>query len=251
MTLNKLTINHFPGLGYAAAEALNTLWTNLSFSGSNMKTFVITSCRPDEGKTFVVMNLARTIAGTGKKVLLIDADLRKSVIAGRYRISSASGEMWGLVHYLTGHCTIEQMLYDTNIPNLNLILAGYEVINSFALLNTPNFPGLLKELAEDYDVVLIDTPPVGTIIDAALIARHCDGTALVVKYNTVSRKELADAKAQLEKVGGRVLGVVLNDVELNAYGMKKYYYKGYYKYSQQADRITVPYTAKRRSRKKK
>ncbi|MGI6334437.1 MAG: CpsD/CapB family tyrosine-protein kinase [Saccharofermentanales bacterium] len=251
MTLNKLTINHFPGLEYAAAESLNTLWTNLSFSGSNMKTFAVTSCRPDEGKTFVVMNLARTIAGTGKKVLMIDADLRKSVIAGRYRISSTSGEMWGLVHYLTGHCTVEQMLYDTNIPNLNLILAGYEVINSFALLNTPNFPGLLKELAEDYDVVLIDTPPVGTIIDAALIARHCDGTALVVKYNTVSRKELADAKAQLEKVGGRVLGVVLNDVELNAYGMKKYYYKGYYKYSQQADRITVPYTAKRRSRKKK
>jgi capsular exopolysaccharide synthesis family protein len=250
MTLDKLTINHFPRLDYAASEALNTLWTNLSFSGSNMKTFAITSCRPDEGKTFVVMNLARTIAGTGKKVLLIDADLRKSVIAGRYRVSSMSGEMWGLVHYLTGHCTIEQMLYDTNIPNLSLILAGHEVINSFALLDTPNFPGLLQQLAENYDVVLIDTPPVGTIIDAALIARHCDGTALVVKYNTVSRKELAEAKAQLEKVGSRVLGAVLNDVEPNAYGMKKYY-KNYYKYSQPTDRINLPYMTKRRNRKKK
>lgn len=245
--LDKLTINHFPKLDYAAEEALNTLWTNLFYSGSNMRAFAITSCIPDEGKTFVVMNLARTIAETGKKVLVIDADLRKSVILGRYRIINPSGgDIWGLAHYLTGQCTVEQILYSTNIENLNLMPAGHEIINSFALLETPYFPDLLQRVLDYYDIVLVDTPPVGTIIDGAIIARYCDGTVLVVKHNTVSRKELAYAKAQIEQVGGRVLGVVLNDVGLNAYGMNKYYYKTYYNYSQQNDM-----TKKRRNRKKK
>lgn len=252
MTYDRLTINHFPRLEYAAAEAMNTLWTNLSYSGSNMKTIAITSCRPDEGKTFVTLNLARTIAETGKRVLVIDADLRKSVITGRYRINSMSGDIWGLAHYLTGQCSIEQMLYETNIPNLSLILAGHEVINSFALLDTSFFSDLLRQLENNFDVVLLDTPPVGTIIDAAIIARHCDGTALVVKANTVSRKELLDAKMQVEKVGGRVLGAVLNNVEFKAYGMKKYYYKAYYSYSKPSDNTSsLPAPSKRRNRKKK
>ncbi|MGI6634770.1 MAG: CpsD/CapB family tyrosine-protein kinase [Christensenellales bacterium] len=249
MIRDKLAINYFPRLEYAVAEAMNTLWTNLSYSGSNMKTFAITSCRPDEGKTSVAMNLSRTIAETGKRVLIIDADLRKSVMAGRYRISSMSGEIWGLAHYLTGQCSIDQMLYETSIPNFDMILAGHEVINSFALLDTPYFPDLLKQLTADYDAVLIDTPPVGTIIDAAIIARHCDGTAMVVKYNTVSRKELAEARIQLEKVGARVLGAILNDVEIKAYGMKKYYYKAYYKYGDQNDGNDMRNSSKRKSKK--
>lgn len=241
-TLNdQLMINNFPNLEYGATEALNTLWTNLSYSGSNMKTFAITSCRPNEGKSFIVMNLARTIAITGKRTLVIDADLRKSVLAGRYRINSLSGKIWGLAHYLTGQCTMEQIAYETNIPRMHMILAGHEVLNSFALLDSSHFPDLLKNLSNQYDVVLIDTPPVGTIIDAAIIARHCDGTALVVRENTVTRRELAEAKKQVEKVGGLVLGAVLNDVQFKAYGMKKYYYKTYYKYSQENDSYsTIP-----------
>ena len=100
MTLDKLTINHFPRLDYAASEALNTLWTNLSFSGSNMKTFAITSCRLMK-ETFVVMNLARTIAGTGKSVADRCRSEKISVMPGAGRVSGMSGEMWGLVHYLT------------------------------------------------------------------------------------------------------------------------------------------------------
>lgn len=227
---DKLSILSFPQLEYGAVEALNTLWTNLSYSGSNIKTIAITSCRPDEGKSFVAMNLARTIAETGKRVLFLDADLRKSVIAGRFRVSSSSGKLWGLAHYLTGQCALEQIVYQTNITNLHMVLAGHEVLNSFALLDAPYFPDLLQQLSLNYDVVIIDTPPVGTIIDAAIVARHCDGTALVVRENTVSRRELADAKAQVEKVGGRVLGAVLNGVDTRSFGMKKYYYKSYYKY---------------------
>lgn len=228
--IDQLMIYSFPKLDYAVTEALNTLWTNLSYSGTDVKSIAFTSCRPDEGKSFVVMNLARVIAGTGKNVLVVDADLRKSVIAGRYRINSLSGRIWGLAHYLSGQCRMSNIIYETDHPGLNLILAGHEVLDSFALLDSPFFPDLMEQLRSQYDVVLVDTPPVGTIIDAAIISRSCDGVAFVVKENSVTRRELAEARGQIEKVGGRVLGALLNEVEFNQNGMKKYYYKSYYKY---------------------
>ena len=250
---DKLTIGNFPRLEYAATEAMNTLWTNLSYSGSNIKSVAVTSCRPDEGKSFVTMNLARTIAETGKRVLVIDADLRRSVIAGRYRVRSLSGTVYGLAHYLSGQCSLDQIVFETNIPNMHLVMAGHEVLNSFSLLDTPFFPDMLKSLSANYDITLVDTPPVGTIIDAAVISRHCDGTLIVVKENMVARKELAEARSQVENVGGKVLGAVLNDVQFKAYGMKKYYYRSYYKYSQynQSYSSTSPSASRRdKSRRK-
>lgn len=225
-----LTIHSLPKIGYATSEAMNTLWTNLSYSGTDVKSIAFTSCRPDEGKSFVVMNLAQVIVGTGKTVLLLDADLRKSVIAGRYRINNASGRIWGLADYLSGQCRINNIIYETNIPGLSMLLAGHEVLDSFALLDSPFFPDLMEKVRSQFDVILVDTPPVGTIIDAAIISRSCDGVAIVVKENGVTRRELAEGRSQIEKVGGRVLGAVLNDVEFNQHGLKKYYYKSYYKY---------------------
>lgn len=226
-----LTINAFPRADYAVTEAMNTLWTNLSYSGTDVKTIGFTSCRPDEGKSFTVMNLARVVAGTVKNVLVLDTDLRRSVLAGRYRISTPSGRFWGMAHYLSGQCRKEDILYPTNYPGLSMALAGHEVLDSFALLDTAYFSDLMDWLRGKFDVILVDTPPVGTIIDAAIISRSCDGMAIVVKENTVTRRELAEAKSQIEKVGSRVLGTVLNDVEFSAHGRKKYYYKSYYKYS--------------------
>ena len=228
--MDQLIVNALPALNYGAAEALNTLWTNLSYSGSNVKVIAFTSCRPDEGKSFMVMHLAHTIISSGKRVLIIDADLRKSVIAGRYRVRSLSGGVWGVAHYLTGQCDSEQIIYQTNIPLLSMALAGHEVLDSFSLLDSPLLPHLIESVRDHYDVILIDTPPVGTIIDAAIIARHCDGVVLVVKEGLASRSELAEARAQIEKVGGRVLGAVLNDVQFSSHGVKKYYYKAYHRY---------------------
>lgn len=227
----KLWFQSFPQLPYAVTEALNTLWTNLSYSGKDMKAIAFTSCHPNEGKSFTVMNLARIIAGTGKSVLVVDADLRKSVLAGRYRISNPMGPIRGLAHYLAGQCQLEDIVYASNVQGLNLLLAGHEVLNSFALLNSPLFPNMMENLRKQFDVLLVDTPPVGTIIDAAIVSRSCDGTVLVVKENDVSRRELLEIRKQIEKVGGRVLGTVLNDVVFNQHGLKKYYYKAYYKYS--------------------
>ena len=230
MQTDTLNINALPALNYSVTEALNTLWTNISYSGSNVKVIAFTSCHSDEGKSFMVMRLARIILSCGKRVLVIDADLRKSVLAGRYRIRSLNGDIWGLAHYLTGQCPPEQIIYETNIPSLSMILAGHVVLDSFSLLDSPLLPLLVNKVRDRYDVILIDTPPVGVLIDAAIIARYCDGTVLVVKEDEVTRRELVEARGQIEKIGGKVLGVVLNDVVFSFQGIKKYYYKSYQRY---------------------
>lgn len=227
---DKLIIGAFPKIDYDTAEAMNTLWTNLSYTGTDVKSIAFTSCRPNEGKSLLVMSLAQTITGTGKRVLVIDADLRKSVITGRYRINSMTGEIQGLAHYLSGQCNMDDIMYETDKQNLSMVLAGHEAVHSFALLDSTLFPALMQSVRSEYDVILVDTPPVGTIIDAAIISRSCDGVVVIVKENLVSRRELAEARGQIEKVGGRVLGAVLNDVTFGRFGIKKHYYKAYHKY---------------------
>lgn len=227
---DKLVIQSLPDVSVPVAEALNTLWTNISYSGYDMKTVAFTSCQPNEGKTYVAMNLARMISNTGKSVLLIDADLRKSVLVGRHKIKNIGGGIWGLVDYLSNQCSYWDTIYDTNFPNLSLVLAGHEVIDSFSLLDSPQFEIMLREIRDKFDVILIDTPPIGAIVDAALISRYCDGTIFVVKENVATKRELISGRQQIEKTGGRVLGAVMNDVSFSSYGMKKYQQKSYYNY---------------------
>ena len=227
---DKLIISILLDLPSAVTEAMNTLWTNISYSGYDIKTVTLTSCRPDEGKSFVTMNLARIISQTGKRVLLIDADLRKSVLAGRHKIKNLHGGIWGLADYLSNQCSYWDTIYDTNVPNLSMVLAGHEVVNSFSLLETPQFGHMLKDIRDKFDIILIDTPPIGAIVDAALISRHSDGTVFVVKENVISRRELLNGRHQIEKTGGRVIGAVMNDVTFSSYGMKKYHKNSYYNY---------------------
>ena len=111
-----------------------------------------------------------------------------------------------------------------------MVLAGHEVVNLFSLLETPQFGHMLKDIRDKFDIILIDTPPIGAIVDAALISRHCDGTVFVVKDNTISRRELLNGRHQIEKTGGRVIGAVMNNVTFSSYGMKKYHKNSYYDY---------------------
>lgn len=225
--MKSLTITRPDELDYAAKEALNTLSTNLSFAGNDVKKIMMTSCRPGEGKSFLAMNLMRSLAGIGKQVVLVDADLRKSVLVSRYGIRS-SDKMLGLSHYLAGMCPLDDVVFETNIPNAFLVTSGHDVVNSLSLLNTARLSRLLDLLAKSFDYVLIDAPPVGTIIDAAQIALSCDGVVMVIANNTVTRRELFDATKQLEKTGCPVLGAVLNKIAFDTHSSKKYYYKTYY-----------------------
>lgn len=227
--MNSLEFTRFPQLDYAGAEALNTLCTNLSFAGEDVHRIMLTSCQSAEGKSYITMNMMRTFAGLGKRVVLVDADLRRSMIASRYGMqmySDTNGQ--GLTHYLAGMCNMEDIVYSTNIPGAFMVPVGRDVSNSLALLTTNRLPALLDMLADNFDFVLVDAPPVGVIIDAAEISKYCDGTLLVISYNKIRRRDVLQAKHQIERAGCRVLGAVLNNVSFDSYSSKKYYNKAYY-----------------------
>ena len=228
-------IRNFIDLEYQAKEAMNTLCTNLSFAGGDIKKIMITSSHPQEGKSFVSMNLMRAFASLGLKVVLVDADIRASQLQRAYDIriegvENPTGKYPGLSRYLAGKCTLEEIIGRTSVPNAWMILAGGTVSNSLPLLKTQRLKHLLTILADKFDIVLVDAPPVGTIIDAAQIATICDGTLFVVQSNAVSRSHLTNSLYQLEKTGCPLLGTVLNQYDDRDY-TKKYYYSGNYYYN--------------------
>lgn len=223
--MNHVEITRFPELDYSCAEAMNTLCTNISYSGAGIKTILLTSRYDREGKSFVTMNLMRTMAQLQKKVVLLDADMRRSCITGRYRLQFEGGKSNGLAQYLAGMCSLEDIVYETNIPNAYMVPVGREVLNSLQLLNAPEMPKLMEYLRAHFDVVLVDTPPAGVIVDAIDIARHCDGSLIVVSYKRGKRRDVVDIKNMIDKTGCKVLGVVMNNVEFKSLSSRRYYYR--------------------------
>ena len=222
---NIITFENLEKQTYARKEAFNSLRTNLQFCGVDNKVIMFTSCTPDEGKSTVTMELARSLNDDGKKVVLVDADLRKSVFVGRYRIKSEE-TIFGLSHYLSGQKKKADVINKTNIENLDMIIAGPVAPNPTELLGRDLFINLLNELKEEYDIVLVDCPPLGWVIDAAVVAPNCDGVVLVVESGAISYRYLQDVKKQLEVTGVNILGVVLNKVQVEGGG----YYNKYGKY---------------------
>lgn len=228
MQINLETINK---LNFRSNEAYKQIRTNIQFCGANVKIICITSSLPGEGKSSVSFNLAVSVAESGKKVLFIDADLRKSVIVGRYKPDQA---VTGLSHYLSGMSSIKDILCETNIPNLDMIFTGPIPPNPAELLGGRDFGKMLEMLREEYDYIIIDTPPLGSVIDSAIVARLSDGVVLVIEANTVSYKLVQKVKKQLEQGNCRILGAILNKVNIKKgsyqyYGKKsKRYYSDYY-----------------------
>lgn len=219
-----------PELNYYSAEAYKSLRTNLQFCGGNKKAIVLTSCTQNEGKTRIALNLAISLAEIGKKVLLLDADLRKSVLLGRVE---ATKEVKGLTHFLSKQEPLMNIVYATNIPNFHVIFAGPIPPNPAELLSDKYFDLMLKTLRESYDYIIIDSPPLGSVIDSAVIAEKCDGSILVIESGWNSWRFEQEVKSQLEKTGCPILGVILNKVDMSS---KKYYgkygkYGKYRKYS--------------------
>ena len=210
---------------YFYEEAIKTLRTNIQFSGIDIKTIVLTSCYPNEGKSDVTFQLALEIGKMGKKVLVVDADIRKSAYVSRYQIKE---RISGLSQYLSGQRREADIIYRTNFEGVDMIFAGPTAPNPSELLEQESFSQLLGSLREKYDYVLIDTPPIGSLIDAAIAAKQCDGAILVIESGTVSRRTALKAKEQLEMSGCRLLGAVLNKVDVRKdkyYSKYSYYYK--------------------------
>lgn len=226
--MRKIIFRKKDNLDFKANEAFKILRTNILFCGKDIKVLTLTSATPNEGKTSVSFQLASSFAASDKRVLFIDADVRKSVIAGRYKVE---GNPFGLTHYMTGQKNMDDVICQTDIKDMDIILAGPVSPNPTELLGGPLFARLLEMQRENYDYIIIDAPPLGSVIDAALVARHADGSIIVVESGIISYKMAQRVKDQLKKSGCRILGAVLNkvDMEHDAY-YGNYYGKYYGKY---------------------
>lgn len=225
--MNMVTLNNMRNQSYRLKESLRALRTNIQFCGDDVKVIMITSTAPNEGKSTVVMELARSLVDSRKKVLVIDSDMRKSVLVGRLRAKAMDGKINGLSHFLSGQARLEDVLYSTQLPGLYMIFAGPSVPNPTEILEKLYFPRLIELARKEFDYVLIDCAPLGSAIDAAIVARECDGAIMVVAQDEVSTKAVIEAKKQLEITGVRMLGVVLNKVKATKSHYGKYYGYGY------------------------
>ena len=212
---------------YQVNEAFKALRTNILFCGSDIKVIVVTSCQPSEGKSSVSAETAIAMAQMGKKVLLIDADLRKSVMAAKYHIGS---EVKGLSELLSGLATLEQVLCATTTENLHVIFSGPVPPNPAELLGGKQIQILLENLRDGYDYIIIDSPPLGSVIDSAVVAGFCDGAILVVAADQIKYSFAQGVKEQFEKSGCKILGAVLNRVEMRKSAYAKYYNGHYGRY---------------------
>lgn len=230
--MEMIEVNRFVLKEFAASEALKILRTNLLFSGEDTRVIGLTSFSAAEGKSTVSFQLAATFAQAGKRVLLLDTDLRKSVLQNRLK---ARGKINGLSHYLSGMANANELIYGTDIPGLFIMFAGVRVPNAAELLGNNRFKKLIPALKETFDYVIVDTAPLGQVVDCAVIAPELDGVLMVVDVNHNSYKLERRIQSQLEKSGGRILGVVLNRVDVkdrNGYYGKAYSYGGGYSYNE-------------------
>lgn len=221
--MRKVAIKDIRKQDYFYSEAIKTLRTNIQLSGKSIKTILVTSCFPNEGKSEVALSLVQELSSIGKKVLLIDGDIRKSDFVIRLGIEQ---EVIGLSQFLSGQAEIKDLICSTNYPNLHIIFGGPVAPNPSGLLSEDLFRTFMKEIRNYYDYIVVDTPPVGSVIDAAVIARYCDGGIFVIEPGVVSYKLAQKCIRQIEKSGCRVIGAVMNKVDTK----RDKYYSSYYKH---------------------
>ncbi len=220
--MEKIAVKHLVVKEFQAAESIKTLRTNLFFCGDTVKAVALTSFSALEGKSTLSFQLAASIAQTGRRVLLMDTDLRKSVLANRLHVRH---KVMGLSHYLSGMANASDLLNETDVPGFYIMFAGARVPNASELLGGTRFEKLIEALKNTFDYIIVDAAPVGQVIDCAVSAPKLDGVIMVIDSTRNSYKLERRIKAQLEKSGGKVLGVVLNRVNFKDKG--GYYGKAY------------------------
>lgn len=222
-----LTVHSHPHS--AAAEACRVIRTNLLFMSPDkpFALIMVTSCDPRDGKTLVASSLAISLAQSGKKVLLVDTDLRRPRVHKAFGISSVVG----ITSVLVNDATLEEATFETDVPNLSVLPCGPIPPNPSELLHSKRFQDLLAQLREKYDRVVFDTPPIGAVTDALVIGPQVDGAILVTRARKTVRAKARHVLTQLKVLGTRVAGVVLNDVDLRKEGREYYSYAGVYEYA--------------------
>lgn len=233
--LNTVKFGVKPALPYSLEEAINRLRINISFLGSDMKKIMIISSEPNEGKSFVAMNLWQQMGRAGDRTILLDADMRKSVMVMKYEIERTDGkELKGMSHYLSGDADISEAVLHTEIDGCDILPNTDNIVNPSMLLESSRFAGMLDYMAENYRYVFVDAPPLGLVSDGEKIASLCDGVVLCVRSGVTSRAIIRNSIRQLERTGCPLLGIVLNRVNTqqgryyHKYYGKKYYGSKYY-----------------------
>lgn len=205
-------------------NAAKTLLANIRFASVDrpVKSIVLTSSVPNEGKSTVAYNLAQAIASSGKRTLIVECDMRRRSLAD---IVGARARH-GIYAVLSGQLELDEALVATSHRNLFFLDSEPHIPNPADILSSQRFRKLVAQMESDFDYVVIDTPPVGTFVDAAIIATLADATALVVRERFVKRAELQNAYDQLKKADANVIGVIMNMCEAES---SEYYYAYYNK----------------------
>ena len=210
------------------AESLRSIRTNLMFMSADrqLKTLLVTSPSPQEGKTTVAANLAIVMAQSGSKVLLADTDMRRPRVHKAFGIKRPRK---GLSTMILGESNAEESIVSTVVPNLDVLVCGPTPPNPSELIHTDTFKRVLNEVAEKYDRVIFDSPPVGVVTDAAILSKMVDGTVLIVKSLQTTRDAVKHALDILQDIDAEILGAVLNDLDLSNKKYGQHYYHYYYK----------------------
>jgi len=221
MSVSGQTVRLFPMSD--VAEAYRTVRTALAFGmpDRRIKSVLITSPAPGDGKSTSASNLAIALATAGQRVLLLDADFRKPSI---HRIFELSPEV-GFSNMLAGTKTLEEVIQASRTPGLDILPCGPIPANPSEILNSEQFASILKTLGEKYDMLVIDSPPVGPVTDARILGACCDLTLLVLRAEKSTRASAEHARNSLLSVGATIPGILVNDVPRNRNGYG--YYTGY------------------------
>lgn len=209
-----------------AAEAYRVIRTGIQFAqaGKELQTIALTSCTPNEGKSTTIANLAVVLTQAGKSVLLIDCDMRNPTVHKNFNLSNKVG----LSSCISMGTALSDAVQKTSIEGLYALTGGVIPPNPSELLGSEQMKNVLQRAKEQYDYVLIDTPPVMPVTDALIVSRFVDGMILVIASAEVKVEMARDVKNQLVNAGANILGVVLNKVrsEHHGYGYGYYYYYG-------------------------
>ena len=231
---------------FATVEAFKTLRSNLLFCGEDIKTVIVTSTRAGEGKSTVSVELAKSLAEIGKKTLLLDFDMRKSRLLRRTR----DNHIAGFSELLSSQADISQVLYNTQNEYLDIIFSGAFPPNPADLLSLPRLPEILEKFKKMYDYIIIDSPPLGLVIDAAIVAPYCDGAIMVLSPGVIKTADAREVKEQLKKSGCKILGAVINQTDVRHRDLSLYS-KRYYYYSAKRAKFTFKDAAEQKKRKRK
>lgn len=201
------------------SEQYRTVRTNIQFSSvdEEIKTIMVTSAGPSEGKSTTAGNLAITFAQQEKKVLLVDADLRKPTVHYTFNQTNT----FGLTTVLAGQISLSEAIDLTDIENLSVLTSGPIPPNPAELMGSKSMERFLAEAKKAYDIILFDTPPILVVTDAQVLANSCDGTVLVVYSGRTEMEQATKAKELLAATNGKLLGAVLNHKKLES---SDYYY---------------------------